>query len=1128
MWHKISAIPQSQAQFLAASIQQAIFAITRDTTQLVSHLDLVSPLEREQITKWNDYPLTTVRASVMNSVFDSPVRNPDCPAIHAWDGVLTITDLRKSVSRVSKELRCLGLKPGVMIPLCFEKSKWAIVAMLAVLQTGAGFVPIDPATPVERLKSIIAQFEPAVAITSASKCKVLRGLVETVVVVPAGPEANYLHFDKEQNGEILHPNSNDPAYCLFTSGSTGTPKGCIISYRSLMNIHNHTMRLKMQPGTRSLQFANFAFTISLYEIFGTLYAGGTVCIPSDEDRLSNLIGVMNDLQVTWAVLTPTTIRLLRPSDVPLLKTLVFGGEPIQEDLIEMWMRSVQLVQSYGMTETTGICSLSDVIQSLREKRHIGRPVNAKLWLVREDDHTKLAHIGAVAELIVEGRCLANGYLNFPQRTAESFITKPGWMLEMKGQSDTGILYKTGDLVRYASDGQIHYIGRKDRQIKIRGQRFELEDVEFHLAQNLPNCKKVIVEGIQPAGGGGRIICAFIQINDSPIEEDGELADWIAKRDDDFLKRVQSVDHDIRSKLPSYMIPQLFVPIAKVPITWSGKTNRQQLRVTLSVLSAQELYSRFGLITVSTSPREVTTDQERIAQGAWSQALGIDRQSIGASDDFFRLGGDSVAAMRVAALIRAKGFMITVNDIFENPQLSEISNLLPNRESKGWVKPRSPFSLLTEDMGQLLTSLKKDGFSFEGEEVEDILPVTGQQMFFFNQWSITCFPFLINGPVEVIRLKNACRAVIERHSVLRSIFWENHESKKVIQVIMKHIQLPFHEFKPDTDLEDSARQLANDAMNLPPLSTCFPLQFTLISKNSNEHAFLVRLSHSQMDGFSFPSFFRDLSMAYNECRSSLAPAPGFSDYMYFCKQELDNQAALDFWADYLCGSSPCQPDIGLGKISIPEDVATSSTCALPTLPPGITASTLVNSAFSLLLSQSTNQSDLVFGLVMSTRGNPVPGIDTILGPCSNINPLRVQLNPSLTGLELCQLLQEQYLRVSKYDWLDLEDIASQCAEWNSGKKLGYIVSHVDPGMGNLPLQLDGSKCSSMSPSVRIDLQNQVMVRVLGTKNTLEVQVRTSTAIMAQKEALAFGESLLQLVSSICRDPDRRTEYLYCSS
>lgn len=743
---------EPQAKFLTASIRQVILAITRDKTQLISHLDLVSPLEQEQIATWNDYPLKKTKASIMGSIFDNPARSSDCPAIHAWDGVLTIADLKEYVFRVSRELRHLGAKPGAMIPLCFEKSKWAIIAMLAVLRTGAGFVPIDPSTPVEMLKSILNQFEPFVAIASVRKSNVLRDYVETVVVVPAGPDADCIPFNDEQNGEIPRPNSDDPVYCRFTSGSTGTPKGCIITYRSLENIHNHTARLQMHPGTRSFQFANFAFTISLYDIFGTLYAGGTVCIPSDEDRLSNLVGVMNVLKVTWAVLTPTTIRLLRPSDVPSLKTLVFGGEPIQDDLIEMWMGSVQLIQSYGMTETTGICNLSNVIQSVREKKHIGYPVNAKLWLVREDDHTKLAHIGAVAELIVEGPRLVNGYLNLPQRTAESFVAKPRWIAEMKGQSETGTLYKTGDLVRYTSDGRIYYIGRKDRQIKIRGQRFELEDVEFHLTQNFPNCKKVIVEAIQPAGGGGRVICAFVQTNYFGLKNNSELADWIAKRDDAFLIGVQKADRIIRSKLPTYMTPQPFVPITKVPITWSGKTNRQQLRITLSILSNQDLHSRFGVAIANTGPRKVTTDQERTVQGAWSQALGIDRERIGAKDDFFHLGGDSVGAMRVAALIRDKGFVITVNEIFEHRILSEISSLLNTRASKDIAKPQSPFSLLTEERSRVLNSLKEDGFLFEDEEVEDILPVTGQQMFFFSQWTITSFPFLVSGPVDVCRLK----------------------------------------------------------------------------------------------------------------------------------------------------------------------------------------------------------------------------------------------------------------------------------------------------------------------------------------------------------------------------------------
>ncbi|KAL3469483.1 hypothetical protein BJX99DRAFT_265152 [Aspergillus californicus] len=1131
---------------LVSTIEQAIASILQDQTQNINRVNLVGAAHRSQISRWNDFDLTLPTGSVWQLINRHATYHGDMLAIDGWNGVWTYGTLCQYASRLASHLKSLGVGPGVLLLLSFEKSGWAVVAMLAVNKTGAGFVPIDPSLPPDRLKTIIGLTKPQFAVVSVNQAAQLREHVKTVVIVSEGIIASLNCEGDEDGDEGWDAIKDHPAYCLFTSGSTGTPKGCLISHQALSNVVNNTKALKLELTTRAFQFASFAFTISICEIFGTLIAGGTVCIPSDYDRYNDLPGVMRRLRVNWAVLTGTTMKVLQPSDVPDLKTLVFGGEPIDQAQINMWAEPTCLLQSYGMTETMGICSMSQRVQSPHQARCIGKPSNARFWLVDPLDHKRLAPIGAVAELLIEGPCLANGYLDPQERTAASFITNPPWMHDLLPASadlpTPSRLYKCGDLVRYNSDGSLTYIGRKDRQVKIRGQRLELGEIEYQVGQHFPEVKKVMVEMISPVDGDGRMILTAV-ICPAVLSENESSENWgVMSVTETFRSTAQQVVDRLQSKLAHFMIPQLFIPITRVPTTWTGKADRRQLRQRLNTFSSEELYATFAADTPG-SGKENRKGQivgavaaiERTLQSIWERSLNLPRGSITFNDHFFHVGGDSIGAMRVAVLARSEGLQVTVSSIFSNPRLSQLAEAVA-RDGDGdvvlWTRPLDAYSLVDSGQLQILTAkLESEGLVGTRDDIFDILPLSPQQIMFILNWSMVTWSFEIEGPVNIDRLRSAYKVVVERNSVLRTFYTQHQDI--IFQVVMKDVSgACFHHLKTHKPLRPIGQSLAEADRMMSPLNSGVPTKLTLISQSPVKHLLMVRLSHGQFDGFSISLFFRDLSTAYlhQGASSSLGPplAADFTDYIYFCNQHR-TKAAFQFWTNYLRGSS-----ITYLRPPTAASAATTATLYNRTAVEGhlpsnhvdtpFTVPTLVNSAVFLVVARLLSHTDLVLGLAMNTRDKPIRNADDILGPCVGINPLRARLQTNWTVKQLCQTLQDQHQRIIPFDYLQLPDIVANSTDWSSDRngdtpKLGFIINNLTRAIDDLPFSLDGAECSQLPASTDVWLPDQVLIRaVQRSDNILQVAVVASNRVMEADAVESFAASILETVQSFHQSMD----------
>lgn len=559
----------------------------------ICQLDVVSEHDKQMMLTWNPKePFATMQEACMHHLVEGRAREiPGSQAVCAWDGSLTYSQLDALSSIAARRLACLGIGPGVYVPFAFEKSKWAVVASLAILKAGGAFVPLNPRDPPARLTEILRNVNAVVIVTTEAFVATFESLVKHVEVISADtihqrPIIEESSSDNEANGlnssHIKTVSPKDPIFVLFTSGSTGKPKGMIHDHAAICThamTHGEAMGYH---GARVLQFAAHTFDVAIIDIFTTLTFGGCVCIPSEDDRRNNIIEVINNMRVDFAILTPSFAGLLEPSEVPTLKTLAVGGEALPQDRIERWAEKARFIQIYGPAEV-GIC-LTKVMSPSTAPEEVGRPLpNCSCWLVDPDDTDSLVPIGAVGEMIIAGPTLAHGYLNDNAKTELSFINAPTWAVRMGLQFQR--FYKTGDLLRYdvdSLDGSYRFVGRKDAQIKLHGQRIEPGEVEYHLGR-LPNVAVSMVTRPDEGCFAGELV-AVVQMQRSNSRS--KVRDEPVSLAPLQSLPIEMVREYLSKILPGYMVPTVCLVISSMPFVPSLKIDRRQVSTWLMAMDSR--------------------------------------------------------------------------------------------------------------------------------------------------------------------------------------------------------------------------------------------------------------------------------------------------------------------------------------------------------------------------------------------------------------------------------------------------------------------------------------------------------------------------------------------------------------
>ncbi|DAA78383.1 TPA_exp: Nonribosomal peptide synthase SidE [Trichophyton benhamiae CBS 112371] len=655
------------------------------SVSVASHRDL------NNIWAWNAELPVPVEGVIPDLIIKTVIQQPHFPAVNAWDGDLTYGELHELSSKLAHHLLAEGVGRGSIVPLCFEKSKWMPVAALAVMKTGAAAAAINISFPEQRLRSIIGQVftssKTTVILSSVSNQPFFESLGQGVVY-KVGDDLHLPIGSTIATPEwpVVHP--SDAFYIVFTSGTTGDAKGVVITHQNFISaIAYQGEFLGFGGNPRILDFTSYAFDVFWLNLLRALATGGSLCIPSQEEFENDLGGCLEKYQATVADLTPSVARIVEPrSAFSRLSTLVLGGEAILPSDLGLAGDETQLVLAYGPAECTPTSTILYGPNCL-EGGEIGRGVGVCTWVVDLKNPDALAAVGAVGELWIEGPLVGEGYLNDPKRTAEAFVEDPIWL--QRGSPDgrhpgrRGRLYRTGDLVQYQEDGSLLFLSRRDTQVKIRGQRVELGDLEHHIgslavkfmqdsgALGENGNVQVVAELVELSGISDKTLAAFIAVDGSSNSSSEKNEEVNGQSYNRLVQQmISSVRKQIEEVLPRYMLPSTYIPVKRIPIAATGKADRRELRRMAASLSTREIEALSEGPANERAPPQ--TEQEFVMQGLWAEVLKIeDRDCISASDSFFRLGGDSIAAMKIVALGRQRGLEFTVRDVFQHPVLREL-------------------------------------------------------------------------------------------------------------------------------------------------------------------------------------------------------------------------------------------------------------------------------------------------------------------------------------------------------------------------------------------------------------------------------------------------------------------------
>jgi amino acid adenylation domain-containing protein len=989
-------------------LDQFVFLLAQVTSQSLSNRILgefimAGPVHCEQLYTWNQHLPQTVQTSVHSLVEEQCKARSRSIAIDSWDGQLTYRELDQCSSSLAARLvRDHGVQPETYVPVCLEKSKWMPVAMLAVLKAGGGFVLLDPSHPMERRRALCQQVQATVLLTSVRHRNTIKSMGLDTAIIAVGDDASVGVEGKPPPFTSVVVNAHHPAYIVFTSGSTGTPKGVVVGHGALAtNAMHMAPKQRIRAESRVLQLTTCTFDVCVAEIFYSLTQGACVCIPDEAECRNSLEQTFNKYDITWSTMTPSMARVLNPLEMPRLETLVLGSEAMQTAEVAMWTEHVTLLNAYGPSECCIDSTVSDPMSLASDASDIGRAISGACWVVDPNDAERLTPIGAVGELIIEGPIVARGYLNDPEKTGSVFISPPSWLQAFRSGRATTV-YRTGDLVRYGNtgDGSLRYIGRKDQQIKLRGQRIELGEVEFNLAQCFPDAEAVVAEAVRPVATGGHpVLTGFICFSSHDQASVDKDQSPLLEGNDAFRSLVTDVQATLAQRVPSYMVPGLLLPLRYLPLNSSGKTDRKLLKARAAGLSLDQI--RSYRTSTGETRRAPSTSMEAVLHELVQAVLGLSAADIGMADQFFDLGGDSIHAMKLVSQARRRGIRVAVADVFNCPRLENLAETLhltgddkTEEGDDGSVEDVVPFFLLEEGRREALIEQAAAECGIDCSCIEDIYPCTEAQTWLIamasrgvdNYTIRACFD--LPESLNIARFQEAWKQLLQAHPIFRSRIIQD-SPNTWLQVVLRDVSASLDALAtPGEDLWGLGRPLIRGKLARD-------------EESGGGYRFNLAIHHVLYDGYSLPLLFQQLEAAYNGTQLPLRPFSRFLSYIASI-QETSKPIWRDIFADFRGPLFPPLPHAGFQpqqrdfrEHSIPITAAATG---------GITVATKIRLSVALVLSHFLGTTDIVVGTAVTGRAAPILGVEEMVAPTTSVMPFRIRLPEAKEGSTVGTALQ----------------------------------------------------------------------------------------------------------------------------
>ncbi|KAI0152966.1 nonribosomal peptide synthetase 6 [Xylariaceae sp. FL1272] len=1106
---------------ILSTIQSSIHCSLKD-------INLCSSRDEQIIYSWNA-KVPPPANKTLNEHFEKTFHdNMAKEAIYTTDGCFSYGELNDLSTVLATRLINLGVKRNTIVPVCMDKSRWGSCAITAIWKAGGAVTTMDPSHPDERLFAIIEETRATIVITDTIHASRFAKLGIEVIAdledLPRDMNAKDAPVSRADAWRMSNVQPGDLALVAFTSGSSGKPKGVMHTHNRLTSEHqSYIWNTEYNGGARVLQFGSYAYIAPVGEHFRTFLHGATLCVPSETERTSNLAEFINRSRSTRSYMTPSMIRTLRPTDVPTLKHLVVGGEPVDRDLERLWEGHVHFIQLYGASEG-GYMQREQGNPDYQGKGL--SPIGGVTWLVDPRNTNKLVPIGAVGEIVFESHELAAGYLNDPEKTAKTFMDTPSWARNR--ESSKGAKYlRMGDLGRYETDGSVSIYGRADTQVKIHGQRVELKDVEYNLRILLPAGTQVIVEVVKPFDAPDRpILTAFCCFDNSTSTE--RAFDHVAEDNVTVLNVLRQVE----GLLPRHMIPRAIMILEKLPQDY--KTDRRKLRTMASNLGQEKLIAS----TIGVPGRgfdKPLDDKEHILAGLWAKVIGQDASRIGRNDHFFSLGGDSLAAIKLVSLARSNSLELTTQKILESPILKDMANVSTVRNNEPDMHKAVIASSDTEH-GSMLQDTSR---CIMATDFQEWAVLVGAK----NGGWVDHFMYDFSGVLDTEHLRACCHKLVSAHPILGAVF--NIKEHRVYMETTLDRVLPFEVHKVPANELESKTVAVCEKDRISPLGTPIS-RFDLIQVSPVSHRLIIRISHAQYDGLCAEVFEEHLKLLY---LSQLLPSTlPFYEYARQIRMPSAIRDAEIYWKHHLKGS---QMTKSLQRTPRPHfDNALDSELKLTVVEPnlrsiGISTATIVKAAWALVLSSLSSTSDVVFGDFISGRQVDIPNVETVVGPCVNFMPVRIRTSSKMSNLELLKEIQADSISAIPHETLGFRHIIGHCTDWAQDERFSSIVNfiNIEPTDAETVIWNDAEEKKLVVKSMYEEKQHDktdiwllcrrgervqgVNGSSEGEKRTMKVYFRYSQRLYTNGAMVRVANLYRKALDSICKSPGAMVSVPYLS-
>ncbi|MGW0246372.1 non-ribosomal peptide synthase/polyketide synthase [Nocardia goodfellowii] len=813
--YRTDVFDRGTAAALGARLGRILAQVAQDPSAPVRAIDVLGRDERELVLrKWNDTAADFPGTSIVDLIRTRVAATPDAIAVVSADAELTYRELDTRAGRLACELRSQGVGPEVVVAVALPKSADLIVALLAVLKAGGGYLPIDPAYPSDRLAFILADAAPVVIVTE-------RAVAHTLP--ESGTPRLYLDAiesdardDRARGDHFTAVRPESLAYLIYTSGSTGVPKGVAVSHRNVLNVASQGW--STGPGERVLMHSSVAFDASTYEIWPALISGGAVVVAGAErSDPGEITALIDECSVTRMFVTPALLSAVLDYAEQLhgnvfrsLKQVIAGGAELPSGLVSRLrdrLGGARLNNGYGPTESTVFATIFDVDDVSAVPVPIGTPLaNMRAYVL--DSALTPVPVGVPGELYMAGTQLARGYHGNAGLTAARFVADP---FDPAG----GRLYRTGDVVRWNTQGQLEFAGRVDDQVKIRGFRVEPGEVEAVLAQH-PSVRQAVVIAAEIGTGGKRLLGYVVADRNSAGLDVAQVRAFAAER------------------LPDYMVPAAVTVLESVPLTANGKLDR-------AALPEPELVS-------SVRYRAPGSSREQALAELFAEILEIGR--VGVDDSFFELGGHSLLATRLVSRIRAVlGVEVPIRTVFDAPTVAQLASRLDaGRQVRTLLAPRPRPEIVPLSFAQRrLWFIHR----LEGPSATYNIPLAVR----------------LRG-VDVSVLRQAIDDVVARHESLRTSFVEvdGVPAQRVVDAADAAVPFTVSDVRP-VDVEAAVTEAVRYGFDL---STQIPIRVTVVRSDADECVLVLLIHHIAGDGWSMGPLLRDLATAYSARLEQRAP------------------------------------------------------------------------------------------------------------------------------------------------------------------------------------------------------------------------------------------------------------------